>query len=126
MMIFKPVDEMSLRHLFSSGEARDLLRIEYLGPTLNPSGAIETSPDALILDKRRRPHRKLRCEFKFMPYSAGDFLHNGKFDIAIIWTLPSGLLKERLEAELLKQNGCFEVIVLDQTKAFRDLKDYNL
>ncbi|MGC8660760.1 MAG: hypothetical protein ACP5U1_16985, partial [Desulfomonilaceae bacterium] len=126
MMMFKPIDEISLRHLFSTREAEELLGLKYLGPVLNAFGNVETSPDCLILDKRRSPFKLRRCEFKFMPTSASDFLHNGKFGTAIIWTLPNGFLKEKLEVELLEQNGCFEVIVMDEIKAFYELKDYNL
>lgn len=53
-MYFQPIDEMSLRHLFSSRYAEDILKMSYLGPVLNSSGTPETSPDCLILDKRKK------------------------------------------------------------------------
>lgn len=44
-MINKPIDEMSLRHLFSTNYANNILRIEYWGPVVNNLGQIEPSPD---------------------------------------------------------------------------------
>lgn len=123
-MKFRPIDEMSLRHLFSTAYAQEVLRLSYIGPVVNSSDVIETSPDCMILDMRSHPFRSLRCEFKFIPSSKSDFAHNGKFDVAIAWSLGNGLSKDQLQAELLEQNGCFELIVLDQHKAFQDLPAY--
>src|SRR5947199_215797 len=48
------------------------------------------------------------------------------FDIAIVWALPKGHSKDHLKAELLQQNGCSELIVLEEDfKAFRDLPIYS-
>jgi hypothetical protein len=73
---------------------------------------------------RSHPFRALRCEFKFIPSSKDDFAHNGRFDIAIIWSLPKGCSKNQLLSELLEQNGCAELIVLEDFKAFQDLPMY--
>jgi len=59
-----------------------------------------------------------------MPSSKNDFLHNGQFEIAIIWSLPQGRSKDQLSAELHRQNNCSEVIVLEELKAFQDLPIY--
>ncbi len=126
-MNFKPVDEMSLRHLFSTTYADELLRLSYIGPVLNSAGQIESSPDCIILDKRRRPFRPLRCEFKYMPAGKEDFSGNGKFDIAVIWSigsLPKGQSRQRFLEALSEQNACGEIIVLEDMKAFRDLPTY--
>jgi len=125
-MNFKPIDEMSVRHLFSSNYAQEELRLSYIGPVLNSSGKIETSPDCMIMDMRSHPFRSLRCEFKFVPSGKEDFSHNGKFDIAIMWSLPQGLSKQQLKDELFKQNGCTELVVLDEWKAFKDLPVYTI
>jgi len=125
-MNFKPIDEMSLRQLFSTAFAQELLRLAYLGPVVNAAGAVETSPDAMILDMRRSPYQPLRCEFKFSPGNKDDFSHNGRFDIAIVWSLPQGCNRNQLTADLLGQNECSEVVVLSDTKAFRDLPPYSM
>ena len=49
-MNFRPIDEMSLRHLFSSQLAKEILNLAYIGPVLDQLGKVDTSPDALILD----------------------------------------------------------------------------
>ena len=118
-MHFKPIDEMSLRHLFSSCYAEDILKMSYLGPVLNASNTPETSPDCLILDKRERRWRIWRCEFKYIPSSGKDFEHNGQFDIAIVWSIPPTLDKQELEEELLSQNDCQEIIALSEHKDFQ-------
>ena len=125
-MKLRPIDEMSLRHLFSTAYAQEVLQLSYIAPVLNPAGGIETSPDCMILDMRKHPFRALRCEFKFVPSSKNDFSHNGTFDIALTWSLPNALSKKQLLDELLEQNGCSELIVLDQMKAFQDLPVYTL
>jgi len=99
--------------------------MSYIGPVLNAAGTIETSPDCLILDRRRTPFKSLRCEFKYIPASKQDFAHNGKFDVAIVWALPSNLRKEQLRDDLFQQNGCDEVIVMSEFKPLRELPDYN-
>jgi hypothetical protein len=124
-MNFKPVDELSLRHLFSSNFSKEILRLSYIGPVLNPGGSIETSPDCMILDRRKHPYGILRCEFKYVPSGKEDFVHNGQFDLAVVWALPSSLKREQLLSGLLSQNGCIELIVLNELKAFRELPDYN-
>ena len=53
-MYFKPMDEASLRHLFSSSLCSELLKLHYLGPVLNQSNNIETSPDGIIVDKGKK------------------------------------------------------------------------
>ncbi len=123
-MYFKPVDEMSLRHLFSSYLGEEKLKMEYLGPVLNAIGQIEPSPDCLILDRRGNRHEVKRCEFKFAPTCKEDFSHNGQFDIAIIWKVSAPLTKQRLIDELLQQNGCHEVVVLSEYSAFSNLNEY--
>jgi len=125
-MNFMPIDEASLRHLFSSAYACEVLHLSYLGPVLNPAGAIESSPDCMILDMRAHPFKPLRCEFKYVPSSKDDFAHNGRFDIAIIWALPPGRSKKELLEELLQQNGCAELIVMNYMKAFCDLPAYHI
>lgn len=112
-MKFRPIDEMSLRHLFSTAYAQEVLRLSYIGPVLGSSGSIESSPDGMILDMKSHPFRSLRCEFKFIPSSKNEFSHNGRFDIAIVWSLPSGISKDQLLHELLEQNGCSRLIVFD-------------
>jgi hypothetical protein len=125
-MYFQPIDEMSLRHLFSTSYAEDILRMSYLGPVLNASNTPETSPDCLILDKREKPWKILRCEFKHIPSSKKDFEQNGKFDIAIVWSISPPLAKGKLLEELLAQNGCQEIIVLSDHKAFINLDKYRI
>jgi len=125
-MKFKPIDEMSLRHLFSTAYAQEVLQLSYIGPVLNSAGAIESSPDCIILDMRSHPFKPLRCEFKYIPLGKEDFAHNGSFDVAILWSLPTGRSKQQLSSELLTQNGCYEVIVLEEMKAFRDLPTYTI
>ena len=125
-MNFTPIDEMSVRHLFSSQYAQEELRLSYIGPILNSSGKIETSPDCMILDMRSHPFKSLRCEFKFVPSGKEDFSQNGKFDIAIMWSIPQSLSKQQLKDELFKQNGCTELVVLDERKAFKDLPVYTI
>ena len=56
-MNFKPVDEMSLRQLFSTEYAKEILKFSYIGPALNPTGGIDPSPDALVLDMRKNPYK---------------------------------------------------------------------
>lgn len=123
-MNFRPIDEMSLRHLFSTQLATEMLNLSYVGPVLDQLGKVDTSPDALVLDMRKSPYRILRCEFKFIPNSKEDFSHNGKFDIAVIWAY-GNISKEKLQADLLEQNGCYEIIALDELKAFHALPDYS-
>ena len=115
---------MSLRQLFSTQFAKELLGLSYIGPVLDQMGKVDTSPDALILDMRKSPYKVLRCEFKFMPNSKEDFSHNGKFDVAVIWAY-GNISKDKLKSELLEQNGCYEIIVLDELKAFHSLPEYN-
>jgi len=123
-MNFRPIDEMSLRHLFSTQLAKEILNLAYIGPVLDQLGKVDTSPDALILDMRKSPYRVLRCEFKFVPNSKEDFSHNGKFDVAVIWAY-GNISKEKLQADLLEQNGCYEIIALDELKAFHALPSYS-
>lgn len=123
-MYYKPRDEMSLRHLFSSSYAAEILEIEYFGPVLNDLDGIETSPDCHVLDKRRIPYILRRCEFKFNPRNSMEFQMNGNFDIAIVWNLPNNLTKEQLLQQLRVQNGCQEVIVLMERRKFNTLPDY--
>src|SRR5271169_2127106 len=126
MPLFRPIDEMSLRHLFTTSYAQEQLHLSYLGPVVNPGGTIESSPDCMVLDQRKRPFRPLRCEFKFIVLGKEDFAHNGLFDIAVVWNLQKGLPKERLRDDLLQQNGCAELIILEEMKAFRDLPAYGV
>ena len=79
----------------------------------------------MILDMRGYPFKPLRCEFKYDPSGKDDFAHNGRFDIAIIWALPSGLSKKNLIQELLQQYGCAELNVMSDMKVLRDLPEYN-
>lgn len=123
-MKYKPIDEMSLRHLFSTAFAEEILKLSYLGPVLNPSGSIETSPDCNIFDKRNSPFRIRRCEFKYIASGIRDFKHNGSFDIAIVWSISPNLSKKQLLNDLLKQNGCSELIIMEDYKAFRELPAY--
>ena len=123
-MNFKPIDEMSLRHLFSTAYAQEVLQLSYIGPVVNSAGSIESSPDCIIMDMRSHPFKPLRCEFKYIPQGKEDFARNGSFDIAILWSLPTGRSKQQLSGELLNQNGCAEIIVLEEMKAFHDLPIY--
>jgi hypothetical protein len=125
-MKFKPIDELSLRHLFSTAYSQEALQLSYMGPVINSVGYIESSPDCIIMDMRSHPFRPLRCEFKYIPQGKEDFAHNGSFDIAIFWSLPTGRSKQQLSSELLNQNGCAEIIVLEEMKAFRDLPTYTI
>lgn len=75
---------------------------------------------------RSHPFKPLRCEFKFIPMGQADFAHNGIFDITIFWSLPAGRSKQQLNIALLKKNGCAEIIVLEEMKAFRDLPTYTV
>jgi hypothetical protein len=122
---FQPIDEMSLRQLFSTELGSSVLKLSYLGPVLGPGGQIETSPDALILDMRASPYKTRRCEFKFMPSGAGDFAHNGKFEVAVIWDFGKGCSRESLELDLLEQNGCVEIVVMSESRAFAGLARYS-
>jgi len=122
-MLLRPLDEMSLRQLFSTPFAKELLGLSYIGPVLDQFGKVDTSPDALILDMRKSPYKVLRCEFKFIPNSKDDFSHNGKFDIAVIWSYGK-VEREKLKADLLHQNGCYEIIALEENKAFHSLIEY--
>lgn len=124
-MYFQPIDEMSLRHLFSSRYGEDRLKMSYLGPVLDPSAVPQTSPDCLVLDKRGEEWRVLRCEFKYIPSGKEDFEHNGQFDIAVLWRIPPTTTREELEKELLAQNGCHEIVVLTEDKAFSELPKYH-
>jgi len=124
-MYFKPIDEMSLRQLFSTDLAKGQLKLAYIGPVINSTGQIETSPDGLLLDMRNSPYRLVRGEFKYVPTSAGDFSHNGKFDIAVIWDYGQGTSKQQLEADLLRQNGCAEIVSLAEHKVFRNLPEFS-
>lgn len=125
-MRHKPIDEMSLRHLFSTKEATNILNIEYWGPVLNDRNNIESSPDCLVLDKRTNPYTLKRCEFKYEPTSINDFSHNGRFDIAIVWNLklPNTISLEEFKQRLQQQNGCSEVIVLTDRIEFSTLPNY--
>lgn len=125
-MHFQPIDEYSLRHLFSSCYAQDKLKVSYLGPVLNASNTIETSPDCLVVDKGKDPWEIRRCEFKYEPKRKEDFENNGKFNIAIVWRIKPPLNKETLRRELLAQNDCSEVIVLSDYKAFSDLPEHDI
>jgi len=125
-MNFKPIDEMSLRQLFSTEFAKDILNMSYIGPVLNQMGRVDPSPDALILDMRKSPYRVLRCEFKFQPKSKDAFKDNGKFDIAIVWSIESPMTKEVLTRDLYEQNGCKEIIVCDESSKFHKLPDYEI
>ena len=124
-MYFQPIDEMSLRHLFSSGYGEDVLRMSYLGPVLDASGNPQTSPDGLVLDKREKRFRIKRCEFKYIPSGKKEFEHCGRFDLAVVWSIPPTTTKQELQKELLAQNGCHEVVVLSEFKAFADLPKYH-
>ncbi|MCX6233911.1 MAG: hypothetical protein NT175_04190 [Bacteroidetes bacterium] len=123
-MQFKPRNEISLRHFFSSSYTSEILKIEYFGPVLNEVDGIESSPDCLVLDKRRIPYNLRRCEFKFIPTNSLDYRDNGRFDVAIVWDLPHNLTKENLLQQLRVQNGCQEVIVLREMRKFDSLPDY--
>lgn len=125
-MINKPVDEMSLRHLFSTNYANNILKIEYWGPVLNNLGQIEPSPDCIVIDKRRHPYQLKRCEFKYIPGSIHDFGHNGNFDIALIWDLPNGINRTFFAQQIREQNNCLEIIVLNDMNDFRRLPDYTI
>jgi hypothetical protein len=124
-MLFRPRDEISLRHLFSSEFCEERLRLSYIGPVLDASGRIQTSPDCEIWDMRQSPFRSRRCEFKHIPCGRTAFADNGQFEVAIMWALPPSLSKAQLQSDLLKQNGCGEVIVLNEDKAFAELPEYD-
>jgi len=126
MNYFKPIDEMSLRHLFASDLGESILNMVYIGPVLNPGGSIESSPDSVILDRRNGDWKLKKCEFKYFPNSKEDFKENGNFDLAIIWSLPKSLTKEKLEEDLLGQNKCPEIIVLSDYVQFSRLPEYKL
>lgn len=126
MYYFKPIDEMSLRHLFTSDLGESILKMVYIGPVLNPGGSIESSPDSMILDMRNDSWKIRKCEFKYSPNGKADFKNNGNFDIAILWSLPDLLSKEKLKNDLLEQNKCYEIIILSDYIQFSRLPDYKL
>ncbi|MCK9400678.1 MAG: hypothetical protein M0Q51_11890 [Bacteroidales bacterium] len=124
-MNFKPIEEFSLRHLFSSELGESVLNMSYLGPVMN--GQIpQTSPDCLVIDRNTQPFSIKRCEFKFKPSSVGEFAMNGQFQLAIIWDLGQGLDLHALEVGLLQQNGCQQIKVLNQIIEFNQLPDYQV
>jgi hypothetical protein len=124
-MLFKPANEKMLEHLLSNKQAQDELGIEYVGVVLNNKGQIEKSPDAILKDRRHNKVRLRRCEFKLTPKSAKEFSHNGKFDLAIVWSLGGGLDRSKLLQSLRTKHGCEEIIVLeDDFKFFSDLPVY--
>ena len=123
-MLQKPIDEMSLRHLFSEVSSAKVLQIEYWGPVTNHLGQIEPSPDCIVLDKRKEPYRFRKCEFKFIPRNADEFSRNGNFDVSIIWDLPKGIDREAFQEKLRTQNGCLELIVMTEISFFRNLPEY--
>jgi hypothetical protein len=125
-MYFKPVDEMSLRHLFSSSLGEEVLNMSYVGPVLDAAGNYQTSPDCLLLDKRQDRYTILRCEFKYTPSGREDFEHNGQFDIAVVWSLPATLTNQELLDDLSAQNGCQEIVVLREFRAFSNLPKYHI
>lgn len=125
-MLHKPIDEMSLRHLFSTNFSKEILKIEYWGPVLNHLQEIEPSPDCLVIDKRQEPFLLKKCEFKFFPTSIKDFQHNGTFDIAIIWDLPNRIDRNLFKQNLREQNKCLEIIVLTDLIQFRRIPDYSI
>ena len=126
ILSFKPIDEMSLRHLFSSRLGEETLLMSYLGPILGPAGMPEENPDCLILDRREKTWKILRCEFKFAPCSKQEFAHNGQFDIAIVWKIRTPSNKQQLLDELKVQNGCQEIIVMSDVSNFLNLEDYHI
>jgi len=125
-MYFQPIDEMALRHLFSSRYGEDLLRMSYLGPVLSATGKRQDSPDCLILDRRVNPWRIRACEFKYDPCDKSAFAANGQFEVAIVWKIQSPSNKESLLEELKIQNGCQEILVLSQEAAFTHLDKYHI
>ena len=124
-MHYKPVDEDSLRHLFSSEFAEKSIKVSYLGPVLN-AGVIQNSPDCLVIDRRTIPFTIKRCEFKFEPTNINQFAYNGQFELAIIWGVGPGLTIPALQAGLLQQNGCNDIIALNQIIEFQNLPNYIL
>ena len=125
-MNFKPIDEMSLRHLFSSEYVKKIVQMAYVGPVLGRDGKIDPSPDALVLDMRKSPYSIKRCEFKFMPSNKIEFIDNGKFDVAVVWSIKSPATKESLLKELLEEHGCHEIVVLDEYSELHKLPAYDL
>lgn len=123
-MLFKPIDEMSLRHLFSSEYSKNILNIQYLGPIINNTNQIEPSPDCFVIDKRNTNYSIKKCEFKYIPSGINDFKHNGKFDIAIVWDLPNKINRDIFSKSIYQQNNCNEIIVLNDFYKFRKLPDY--
>ena len=123
-MYFQPIDEMALRHLFSSRYGEDTLQISYLGPVLSATGKRQDSPDYFILDKRVNPWRIRTCEFKYNPRDKSEFATNGQFEVAIVWKIQPPSSKESLLEELRIQNGCQEILVFNQESAFTHLDKY--
>jgi len=124
MMYFKPVDEQSTRHLFSSPVGVSIFKLAYVGPVISPSGRTESSPDALYQDQRVSTPVVKRVEFKYTATKADDFEKNGRFDIAVVFDCQASNRK-KLESDLRAMHGCTELIVMADFKAFRDLPDYN-
>lgn len=120
-MYFQPADETALRHLFSSNEA--IMEMSYIGPVLDPSGRILTSPDCLVLDKRGEKWRIRRCEFKYEPESISEYAHNGRFDITVVWRVAPSV-RDSLREGLRTQNGCEEIVALSDYPAFNRLDRY--
>ncbi|MBS1538013.1 MAG: hypothetical protein JST20_09730 [Bacteroidetes bacterium] len=124
--MFKPRDEMALRHFFTK-HAEEILRIEYFGPIIDENDNIpHKSPDCFILDKRKTKHKLLRCEFKGESsiQSLGfieAFRENGKFDIAIVWEI--GRNNKVIICKKMKElYGCSEIIELNKT--FNNVIEY--
>jgi len=122
-MYFQPADENALRHLFSSTLGQDTLRISYIGPVLDPSDRILPNPDCLILDRRGKEWKIRRCEFKYEPENKHSFAHNGQFEVAIVWKMAPSI-RESLKTALAEQNGCQEIVVLNDYPAFSTLPAY--
>jgi hypothetical protein len=101
--------------------------MSYVGPVVNTAtGKVDPSPDALILDMRKSPYKIRRCEFKEAPSSSDAFKENGRFDLAVVWSIERPLTKEILEKELLEKHGCTEVVVLEEISAFHKLPEYTI
>ena len=125
-MLLKPIDEQTTRHLFSKAACERITGLSFIQSIIDPSGKIGNSPDGWMIDKRRPKFRLLKSEFKYVPTGWRDFIHNGQFDIAVMWAIHPSTTKENLLKELNSRNGCKEIIVLSENRELSSLPSFKV
>lgn len=124
--LFKPINEVALEHLVSHPEVQKRLKLRYVGSVINETGDWLPSPDCFMVDENDN-NRLVRCEFKKSPSTYLEFKDNGKFEIAIIWSLANtNVSLATFKRQLEDQNRCEKIIVLTDDQWFRDLPDYTM